>query len=91
MPADETQYAAGAARGTLTRGFERGAATRAGLLAAAREVFTPVGYTAAAIVLIGALMLAVAEVSPGGDQAAAGALADGVLSVIGRIDTTSRG
>ncbi len=54
-------------------------------------MFTSVGYPAAAIVLTGALMLAVAEVSLGGDEAAAGALADGVLSVIGRIDITSRG
>jgi AcrR family transcriptional regulator len=212
MSADETQYAAGAARETLTRGSERGAATRAGLLAAVREVFTSAGYTeagvtgivalagasvgslyhhftgkadlyltlfedfharltertrgavrrarnhgttdlkelflagarayldgciaerdlsalfmrgdapagfelvmrrrqrewadrnaeffargadrvdeAAAIVLTGALMLAVAEVSLGGDEAAARALADGVLSVIGRIDITSGG
>jgi len=33
----------------------------------------------------------VAEVSLGGDEAVARALADGVLSVIGRIDITSRG
>ena len=46
---------------------------------------------AAAIVLIGALMLAVAEVSLGRDEAAARVLAGGVLAVIGRIDITSRG
>jgi AcrR family transcriptional regulator len=45
---------------------------------------------AAAIVLTGALMLAVAEVSLGGDAEAGRALADGVLDVISRIDITSR-
>jgi AcrR family transcriptional regulator len=45
---------------------------------------------AAAIVLTGALMLAVAEVSLGGDADAARALADGVLDIIGRIDITAR-
>ena len=49
MSANETQYAAGAARETLTRSSERGAVTRAGLLAASREVFTPVGYTEAGV------------------------------------------
>ncbi len=39
----------------------------------------------------GALMLAVAEVSLGGDEAAARVLADGVLAVIGHIDITSQG
>ena len=46
---------------------------------------------AAAIVLTGALMLAVAEVSLGADEAAARVLADGVLAVIARLDITSRG
>jgi AcrR family transcriptional regulator len=46
---------------------------------------------AAAIVLTGALMLAVAEVSLGPDEAAARVLADGVLAVIARLDITSRG
>jgi|BarGraIncu00222A_1022003.scaffolds.fasta_scaffold22167_2 AcrR family transcriptional regulator len=212
MVADRAQYAVREAGETLTRGSGRGAATRAGLLAAAREVFTSVGYTeagvtdivatagasvgslyhhftgkgdlylmlfeefhagltertrgavrrardrgatdpkqlflagagayldgclaerdlsalfmrgdappgfelvmrrrqrewadrnaeffargagpvdeAAAIVLTGALMLAVAEVSLAGDEAAARVLADGVLAVIGRIDITSQG
>jgi AcrR family transcriptional regulator len=45
---------------------------------------------AAAIVLTGALMLAVAEVSLGEDADAARTLADGVLDVISRIDITSR-
>jgi AcrR family transcriptional regulator len=45
---------------------------------------------AAAVVLTGALMLAVAEVSLGEDAAAARRLADGVLDVISRIDITSR-
>ena len=45
---------------------------------------------AVSIVLTGALMLAVAEVSLGGDTAAARALADSVLAVIARIDITSR-
>jgi AcrR family transcriptional regulator len=44
---------------------------------------------AVAIVLTGALMLAVAEVSLGGDADAARALADGVLDVMSRIDITS--
>ena len=43
---------------------------------------------AVAVVLTGALMLAVAEVSFGGDIAAARSLADRVISVIGRIDIT---
>ncbi len=43
---------------------------------------------AVAVVLTGALMLAVAEVSLGGDIAAARSLADRVISVIGRIDIT---
>lgn len=45
---------------------------------------------AVAIVLTGALMLAVAEVSLGGDTAAARTLADGVIAVIARIDITNR-
>jgi AcrR family transcriptional regulator len=45
---------------------------------------------AAAIVLTGALMLAVAEVSLGEDADAARSLADGVLDVMSRIDITSR-
>ena len=45
---------------------------------------------AAAIVLTGALMLAVAEVSLGEDADASRALADGVLDVMSRIDITSR-
>ena len=45
---------------------------------------------AVAIVLTGALMLAVAEVSLG-DPAAARSLADRVIKVIGRIDITGRG
>ena len=67
MSANETQDAAGAARETLTRSSERGAVTRAGLLAASREVFTSVGYMEAGVTGIVA------------------------LSVIGRIDITSRG
>ncbi len=67
MSADEKQYAAGPARGTLTRSSERGAATRAGLPAAAPEVFTLVGDTEAGVTGIV------------------------LLSVIGRIDITSRG
>jgi AcrR family transcriptional regulator len=43
---------------------------------------------AVAVVLTGALMLAVAEVSLGGDIAVARSLADRVISVIGRIDIT---
>jgi len=212
MSADRAQYAVRESHAPLTRGSERGAATRAGLLNAAREVFTSVGYTeagvteivaaasasvgslyhhftgkadlyltlfeefharlvertrgavrrtrergagdpkqlflvgarayldgcleerdlsalfmrgdappgfdlvmrrrqrqwadrnaeffargaepvdeAAAIVLTGALMLAVAEVSLTGDEAAARLLADGVIAVIARLDITSRG
>jgi AcrR family transcriptional regulator len=45
---------------------------------------------AVAVVLTGALMLAVAEVSLGGDIVAARSLADRVISVIGRIDITGR-
>lgn len=45
---------------------------------------------AAAIVLTGALMLAVAEVSLGEDADAARSLADRVLGVMSRIDITSR-
>jgi AcrR family transcriptional regulator len=78
MPADETQYPAGAAHGTLTRGFERGTATRAGLLAAAREVFTSVGYTEAGVTGIVALA-----------GASVGSLHHHF--VIGRLDITSRG
>ena len=51
----------------LTRSSERGAAMRAELLAASREVFTSVGSTEAGVTGIV------------------------VLSVIGRIDITSRG
>jgi AcrR family transcriptional regulator len=90
----------------------RGAATRTGLLPPAREAFTSVGSTDAGVTGIvakagasvgslyhqftGALMLAVAEVPLGRDEAAArvladGVLADGVLAVLGRIDITSRG
>jgi AcrR family transcriptional regulator len=46
---------------------------------------------AVAIVLTGALMLAVAEVSLGVDTVAARSLADRVIKVIGRIDITGRG
>ena len=46
---------------------------------------------AVAIVLTGALMLAVAEVSLGIDTVAARSLADRVIKVIGRIDITGRG
>jgi AcrR family transcriptional regulator len=46
---------------------------------------------AVAVVLTGALMLAVAEVSLGRDIAAAWSLADRVISVIGRIDISGRG
>jgi len=45
---------------------------------------------AAAVVLTGAMMLAVAEVSLGEDETAARRLADGVLDVISRIDIASR-
>ncbi|HWG13472.1 MAG TPA: TetR/AcrR family transcriptional regulator [Streptosporangiaceae bacterium] len=45
---------------------------------------------AVAIVLTGALMLAVAEVSLGGDVAAAQSLADRVIEVIARIDITGQ-
>jgi AcrR family transcriptional regulator len=45
---------------------------------------------AVAIVLTGALMLAVAEVSLGGDVAAARSLADRVIEVIARIDITGQ-
>jgi hypothetical protein len=45
---------------------------------------------AVAIVLTGALMLAVAEVSLGADVAAARSLADRVIEVIARIDITGR-
>jgi AcrR family transcriptional regulator len=45
---------------------------------------------AVAIVLTGALMLAVAEVSLGGDTAAARSLADQVIEVIARIDITGQ-
>ncbi len=75
MSADHAQYAVAESRETPPRGA-RGA--------------EPVDE-AAAIVLTGALMLAVAEVSPGKDQAAARVLADRVLAVIGRIDIRSRG
>ena len=85
----------------------RGAATRTGLPAAAREAFTSAGSTDSGVTCVvakagasvgslyhdftGALMLAVAEVSLGWAEAAARVLADGVLAVIGRIDITSRG
>jgi AcrR family transcriptional regulator len=103
MSADRAHDAVRERRETPTRG----AVTRTGLLAAVREVFTSVGCTDAGVTDIvakaganvgslvhhctGALMLAVAEVSLGRDEAAARVLADGVLAVIGRIDITSRG
>jgi hypothetical protein len=67
MSANQRQYAAGAARGTLTRGAGAGAYLDGCI--AERDP--------SALLMRG--------------DAAARALADGVLSVIGRIDITSRG
>jgi AcrR family transcriptional regulator len=51
---------------------------------------TDLAGDAVAIVLTGALMLAVAEVSLGGDTTAAQSLADQVIEVIARIDITGQ-
>jgi hypothetical protein len=73
------------------RPADRGAVTRAGLLAAAREVFISAGYAqagvteideAVAVVMTGALILAVAEVSLDEDAVHARRLAEGVLDVL---------
>jgi hypothetical protein len=88
MSADRAQYAVRESHAPLTPGSERQWADRnAGFFARGAE---PVDE-AAAIVLAGALMLAVAEVSLSGDEAAARLLADGVIAVIARLDITSRG